>query len=63
MPQPRTYVVRVYRLGRMRVSGLIEDAHTGAQHPFRTLAGLCAILRKLLVRAAAPTPTSEDQDL
>jgi hypothetical protein len=54
MGQPRSYVVRIYRQGFRKVSGVVEDTKTGNQTPFSTIDELWAALRKRASVEAAP---------
>jgi hypothetical protein len=54
MGQPRSYVVRIYRQGFRKVSGVVEDTKTGNQTPFSTIEELWVALRGR--RASEPNP-------
>jgi hypothetical protein len=56
MGQPRSYVVRIYRQGFRKVSGVVEDTKTGAQTPFSTVEELWMALRAR--GRGEPTPPS-----
>ena len=46
MPQPKSYIVRIYRQGARSLNGVVEDARNGEQRSFSSMQELWALLRR-----------------
>lgn len=53
MTPVRSYVVRIYRSGRVGMTGVVEDVRTGRSRPFSSVTELWDALRPRLPRATA----------
>ena len=51
MPEPRSYIVRIYHQGYRSLSGIVEDTHTGKKKAFRNTEELVALLRAHIASA------------
>ena len=55
MTSIRSYVVRIYRSGRVGMTGVVEDVRTGRSRPFSSITELWDALRpSRALRATAP---------
>ena len=55
MLERRRYVVRLYGEGS-HLTGILEDARTGAENPFRDALELVSLLRKAELPSPQPVP-------
>ena len=66
MAQPRRYIVRVYRQGFRALSGVVQDAATQGERPFRDARELIELLRGSIRAVPAfrgdPHPTVDDKE-
>jgi hypothetical protein len=53
MTSIRSYVVRIYRSGRVGITGVVEDVKTGRSRPFSSINELWDALRPRSPRATA----------
>ena len=58
MSLPSTFIVRIYRHGVGRLSGVVENARTGGQRPFSSIEELWRALR---ARATRSSPVSQSR--
>ena len=54
MPEPRRYVVRIYRQGFRSLAGVVEDIATQGERTFRNLNELGEWLRAPIPRESCP---------
>jgi hypothetical protein len=45
VPEPRSFIVRVYRKGARSLAGTVENAARGSMAPFQSMEELWALLR------------------
>jgi hypothetical protein len=49
MPEPRSYIVRIYRQRYRSLAGIVEDTHTGKKMAFHNVQELASLLRAHIV--------------